>query len=183
MNRLSCHVISNGTEKKAEFLERNMSCSRLCVLKVELKKYIMKTLIRRNRPIWNEFPLMFDDLMNEWPSGSQGDLAPAVNIKESEDEFVLELSVPGFTKDDINVTIEDQRITINSEIEKEENSNEEGYTRREFMKRSFERSFSLPKGVINTDKIMANYENGILLITLPKLDEVKPKPAKRLKIG
>ncbi|GAB5540135.1 MAG: Hsp20/alpha crystallin family protein [Salibacteraceae bacterium] len=143
----------------------------------------MKTLVRKNRPIWNEFPLMFDDLMNEWSTGSQGTFTPAVNIKESGEEFVLELSVPGFGKDDINVTIEDQRITISSELEKEENSEAEGYTRREFMKRSFERSFTLPKGVINSDKVKANYENGILLITLPKLDEVKPKPAKRLKIG
>jgi len=143
----------------------------------------MKAVMKRNRPMWNEFPLIFDELLNDWSSGGSNAFTPAVNVKENEEAYTVELSVPGFKKEDINVTVEDQRLTVSSEIESENEVSDEGYTRREFVKRSFSRSFTLPRGMINNDKVSAKYENGILYVELPKLDEVKPKPAKRLKIG
>ncbi len=143
----------------------------------------MKAVMKRNRPMWNEFPLIFDELFNDWSSVGSNAFTPAVNVRENEEAYNVELYVPGFKKEDINVTIEDQSLTVSSEIESENQVSDEGYTRREFVKRSFSRAFTLPEGIINNDKILAKYENGILHVELPKLDEVKPKPAKRLKIG
>jgi HSP20 family protein len=106
-----------------------------------------------------------------------------VNIKESTDEFEVELAAPGLDKKDFNIELNNDMLTISSE-KKIENEIKEGqqFARREFSYQSFSRSFTLPNTVDN-EKIRAKYENGILRVSIPKKDEAKPKPVKQIDIS
>lgn len=98
---------------------------------------------------------------------------PSVNIVEENDRFMIELAAPGLAKDDFKVKIEKDHLIISSEKEVENEETEEGkYTRREFNYTSFSRSFYIPKEV-NRNEISANYDNGILTVTLLKKEEAK----------
>jgi len=96
-----------------------------------------------------------------------GELLPAVNIRETKNHYKLEVAVPGFKKDDFNITTEDGMLTISAETSKEEKEEKENYTRREFSCSSFTRSFKLPDNV-EEDHISANYQNGLLELELKK---------------
>ena len=115
-------------------------------------------------------------------AGSNSTL-PAVNVKESDNEFVIDVAAPGLKKGDFKLNYDNGRLTISSE-KKVENQEKEGekVTRCEFSYQSFQRSFTVPETVVNADKISAKYAEGILHVTLPKREEVKPKPAKEIKI-
>lgn len=145
----------------------------------------MNAVSKNYRPHWNTVPSIFDDLFSDWAGGSMSNAhLPAVNVKEDNDGFEVQLAAPGYVKEDFNVSVDNDRLVISANMEKEHTEEENGqYTRREFMSRSFERSFTLPKNTINTDAVEAKYENGVLKLTLPKLDEVKPKPAKTIEIA
>ncbi len=109
--------------------------------------------------------------------GSDGfmDHAPRVNIQETNDEFLLEMLVPGFDKKDLKVSLEDDTLTIRGEHTVEQAEGEEPrWTRREFTMQSFERSFVLPQSV-NGDAIKADYTNGVLKLAIPKKEESKPR--------
>lgn len=107
---------------------------------------------------------------------------PSVNIKENEDKFGVEVAVPGFSKNDFNIELNNNELTISSE-KKEENEEKEGerYTRREFSYQSFRRSFTLPN-TVDGDKISAQYKDGVLHVDIPKREEAKPKPPKQIAI-
>ena len=111
--------------------------------------------------------------------GSDGFLehAPRVNITESDDAFNVEMLAPGFDKKDLKVEMIDNNLVIRGEFV-EENRNDgkggERYTRREFSRAAFERSFVLPQSV-KGDAIKAAYVNGVLRLTIPKTEESKPK--------
>jgi HSP20 family protein len=109
---------------------------------------------------------------------------PAVNIKEEEKEYEVEVAVPGMKKDDFNITLENNMLTISSEKEhKEEEKDKKGnYTRREFSYQAFKRTFAMPDNV-NADKIKAEYHDGILSIHLPKKEEAKTKHSRQIKIS
>lgn len=133
--------------------------------------------------------LVFPSLMSEifkpdWFGGMENATgnAPAVNIKESETNFELELAVPGRKKSDFNIEIDKDVLTISSEIKKEEEVKEENYTRREFGFTSFKRAFTLPD-TIDNDKIEANYEDGLLKFVLPKKEEALPKPKRMIELS
>ncbi|RKN80189.1 Hsp20/alpha crystallin family protein [Ulvibacterium marinum] len=106
---------------------------------------------------------------------------PALNIKESEDKFEIELAAPGFSKKDFNVTIDDGCLNISAEKSMEEEEKEENYTRREFSYNSFERSLQLPENV-KEEEIKAHYHDGILSFDLAKKEEAKKRPPKVVKI-
>ena len=123
----------------------------------------------------NDFPTFNNQ---EWLKN----ISPSVNIRENKDAFVLEVAAPGFAKDSFNVKVEDTLLTISAEA-KQENLNEgEKFTRKEFTHSSFKRSFTLPKTIV-ADKIAAAYENGILNITLPKVEDAKSKGPIDVKIA
>lgn len=143
----------------------------------------MKTLIRKPRSTWNEFPLTFDDLFNDWATGSTRSHIPAVNVSEDADRYLIEVNAPGFDKNDFQINVDNDRLTISVEHKMENEDKSERYSRKEFEYHSFERSFKLPKDHVNENKIEAKYESGILKVTLPKAEEVKPKPARQIKIG
>jgi HSP20 family protein len=138
----------------------------------------------------NQFPALFDhffendlyDWSNRHFSTTETTL-PSVNIKESADEFEVELAAPGFVKSDFTIELNHDMLTISSE-KKVENEIKEGqqFARREFSYQSFSRSFTLPHTVDN-DKIKARYENGILRVSIPKKEEAKPKPARHIAIA
>nr|WP_319398943.1 Hsp20 family protein [uncultured Carboxylicivirga sp.] len=108
---------------------------------------------------------------------------PAVNVKENDNEFTIEVAAPGMKKDDFNVSYDNGRLTIASEVKNESEEKEgEKVTRREFSYQSFQRSFSIAENVVQSENISASYENGILHISMPKREEVKPKPAKQIAI-
>ena len=109
-----------------------------------------------------------------------GDI-PAVNIKEENDKYLLEMAAPGLKKDDFNINLDNYQLTISSEKKEESEEKKDSYTRREFMYTSFSRSFTLPKSV-DVDKIKADYKNGILTVTLPKKEE-EAKLTKQIKIS
>ncbi len=140
------------------------------------------SLIKRNNLL---FPSLMNDLFKpEFLSGLENlnTATPAVNIKENEGNFELELAIPGFKKEDFNIELDNDVLTISSEVKKESETNDENYTRREFSFSSFRRSFTLPETVDN-GKINANYEDGILKLTLPKREEALPKPKRLIEIG
>ena len=142
------------------------------------------TLVRYN----NRFPRFFDDFftkdLDRFFDTPEAQL-PAVNVKEDDNGFTVEVAVPGFKKEDFKVELDQDVLTIASEQEeKHEENNEQGnYVKREFRHRSFKRSFRLPKDVVDGDKIEARYEAGILHLALPKREEVKPKPARLIDIA
>ena len=123
----------------------------------------------------SELPTYFQ---NEWSKLS----SPSVNIKETKDAYVLEVSAPGFAKESFNVKVEENLLTISAEAKEEKLEEGEKMTRREFTRQSFKRSFTLPKTVV-ADKIAAAYDSGILNITLPKVEETKEKGTIEVKIS
>lgn len=108
--------------------------------------------------------------------GSDGlmDHSPRVNIVEGNEEFRLEMQAPGFDKKDLKVEMVDDTLTIRGEHTEEEEKEEVRWTRREFNRSAFERSFVLPQSV-KADAIQAEYVNGVLKLTIPKTEEAKPK--------
>lgn len=99
-------------------------------------------------------------------------MRPAVNIRETEHTYLLELAAPGLKKEDFKVNLDNNVLTISAEVNREEETKNERFTRREFSYGQFSRSFSLPKA-INLEEIKADYNNGILCVTLPKREEAK----------
>ena len=108
--------------------------------------------------------------------------APAVNVKETNDAFKLEVAAPGMKKDDFKVEVENGHLIVSSEKEMKKEEIEDNYTRKEFSFQSFRRSFWLPEG-IKEDKIEATYEDGMLYVNLPKTEVKKVEPKKTIPIS
>lgn len=147
------------------------------------------SLVKRNSGLFPSIPSFFDDFFTrdlfEWPKSSWGASLPAVNIREGDENYEVEVAAPGLTKDDFNIELNNNVLTISSkkEMKNEEKDEEGNYTRREFSYTSFERSFTLPQDVVDLEKINASYKDGILHLSLPKKEEAKPKPVKTIKIS
>lgn len=107
---------------------------------------------------------------------------PAVNIKNNKDSVDLELAAPGMKKDDFKIEVDNDLLTISSEIKHESETTEGEYTRKEFGVQSFKRSFTIPKWV-EADKIEASYKEGVLNISIPKREEAIEKPARLINIS
>jgi HSP20 family protein len=147
------------------------------------------SLVKRENylPTWSNF---FNDFLNrDWYDWSNQNFSltnttiPSVNIKENENEFEVEMAAPGMTKDDFKIELNNSVLTISSEKQTENQSKEDkNVTRREFSYQSFSRSFTLPV-IVETEKITAKYENGILRVNIPKKEEAKPKPLKQIKVS
>ncbi|GAB4135318.1 MAG: Hsp20/alpha crystallin family protein [Raineya sp.] len=151
-----------------------------------LKTSTTMTLVKRNNSLFPAFSSMFDDFFTNDFALKNTSLAtvPAVNIREDENGFAVELAAPGKQKSDFQINLEHNVLSISSESKQEnEEKDEKGrYTRREFSYSSFQRSFVLPNSV-DGDKISATYENGVLHIQIPKKEEVKKKPTRTIEIA
>lgn len=119
---------------------------------------------------------------SDWLKLAAAPAMPAVNIKETEKEFMLELAAPGMTKNDFEVTIDNGILTITAEKEVTKEEKELNYTRREFNFTNFTRSFTLPEN-INEEKIVANYEEGVLKLHLNKKAVTKMLPKKEILVS
>jgi len=125
--------------------------------------------------IRNTMDHMFDRALAGSPDSWQArawDLA--LDVVESKDEFVVKASVPGIKPDDLEITFNNNTLTIKGEIKEEKDVDEGQYHLRERRYGSFARSLTLPAG-IEANKIEANYEAGVLKLRLPKTEEIKPK--------
>ena len=107
---------------------------------------------------------------------------PSANIIEDPNQFNIELAVPGMSKNDFHIKVENDVLTISAEKKEEKEEKNEKYTRKEFYYGSFERSFTLPNSV-TSDRIEGKYENGILKLAIPKKEEAKKKPVKEIKVS
>lgn len=121
------------------------------------------------------FPSMLDELWKDFAPAETASFVPSVNIREEEARYLLELSAPGFDKKDIHLSVEDQVLTISGSVAEQTEDKGENYVSREFRTGSFKRSFNLGK-LIDTDRIGARYENGILHVELPKVETAVRKP-------
>ncbi len=130
-------------------------------------------LIRFNQhPVSMLSELLEDFDRNFYSNTERTGMMPAVNIREREDHFLLELAAPGMKKDDFKIKLDNNVLTISSEQKEESEETQEKFTRKEFHYQSFSRSFTLPKS-IDLDKIKADYNNGVLSLNMPKREEAK----------
>jgi len=111
--------------------------------------------------------------INDWFGRDFMDTTPGVNISETNGSYHVELAAPGLKKEDFNIKVDGEMITISSEKETEKKTEDKNYYRREYNYSSFSRSFNLPVEV-NQEKITASYTDGVLKLELPK-KEVKPQ--------
>jgi HSP20 family protein len=141
---------------------------------------MLPTITRRSfRPFY--MPNLFDDdFFSVAPARNNS--MPAVNIREDEKFYNLDLAVPGIDKQDLKIDINEDVLTISSESKNEKEENREGYKRKEFSYSSFCRSFYIPENV-NKEKIEANYRDGVLAVSLPKQEEEKTKVSRQVTIA
>ena len=142
------------------------------------------TLVKRNGNLLNPLPMLFEDFFNRdlfnWANSNFSDTntsIPAVNIRETAENYEVEVAAPGMTKNDFKIELDGNNLTITSErSNQKEEREDERYSRKEFSYQSFQRTFTLQKDVVDIDKIQAKYENGVLKLLLPKKEEVKALP-------
>ena len=136
----------------------------------------MSLVLRNRNPLWSEFTTSFDDLFNDLPVAKRGNGVKS-NIFNLENSVGVEIEVPGYSREDLSLHIEDDILTI--EGNHEETESEKKYVRREFVKRSFKQTFPLGKD-IDAESAKAEFENGVLTITFAKIEKAK---AKKIEIG
>ena len=130
-------------------------------------------------------PTVFNDIFDTNFVPKASCTAPAINVKETDKGYVVELAAPGMKKEDFNVHINDEGNLIIKMEQKQENKEEDKnarYLRREFSYSKFEQTLILPDDV-DKNKIAAKVENGVLTVMLPKQEETKAKVARQIAIG
>ena len=138
------------------------------------------TLVRYNtlKPANKSFNNLVDDFFNGWPSilgddsGLNSKQFVPVNIKETENEYLLEVVAPGFKKEDFKINLDNNLLTVSVEKKEENGNSNEKNIRREYKFGSFKRSFTIDEK-IDTENIAATYINGVLTLNLPRKTEVK----------
>lgn len=148
------------------------------------------TLVKRSDNSYPSIPSFIDNLFSrdwmDWSNlnfSSTNSTLPAVNVRESENEYELEVAAPGMKKDSFKINLDQDQLTISSEWKDEKKEKNGNYTRKEFSYQSFQRSFTIPENLVDGEKISAKYSDGILNVKLPKREEAKPKPAREIKIA
>jgi len=144
----------------------------------------MTTLVRwnpwRDLGLTRNFDQLFDALTprTRGPNGEESDYLgtwyPAVDIFDKDNEIVLKAELPGLKKEDIDIHVEENLLTLRGERKREEEVKEKGYYRSERAYGTFSRSFTLP-ATVDVKKIAASYRDGVLVVTLPKAEEAKPR--------
>lgn len=145
------------------------------------------TLARRTETTWPSlFERFFNNDLKDWNisnfSGPDNTL-PAVNVHETDNDYILEVAAPGMNKDDFKINYQNNTLTISAERKKEKEDKRNNYSRMEFSYHSFRRSFTVPGNEVESENISANYVDGILSVKIPKREEVKPKPAREITIS
>jgi HSP20 family protein len=107
---------------------------------------------------------------------------PNANVRETSDEYIVELAAPGLEKNEFKVEVQEDLVTIEGQHEEDREESNEEYHRKEFKTTSFKRSFRLPQSIVS-DAVDAKYNQGILKLTLPKREEAKSIGKKLIKIS
>jgi HSP20 family protein len=127
--------------------------------------------------IQDEMNKLFDDFFGRplvRPGWTEGVWSPSVDVSEDKDNVIIKAEMPGVSKDDVKISVQDNVLTLKGEKKQEKEEKDKNYHRIERSYGSFCRSFQLPT-TVKTDKIKASYKGGVLSVTLPKTEEVKPK--------
>lgn len=139
----------------------------------QIRTYQPGSALRRSADFGSDWNRLIDDafgrVLNGWTTWT-----PAADLYETGDEFVLEMGLPGFDKDSIEVTVERGILTVSGQRARREEDESYTYHVREHTHDRFTRSFALPASV-NTDDVRADFHHGMLVVTLPKLAEAKPR--------
>lgn len=155
------------------------------------KEEVTMSAIVRCTPSGQMIPLsramssIFDEFLGQSPLAG-GDLPvinirPSVDIIEEDDKVLLKADMPGLEKNDIKVVVNDSQLTITGQRNETREENKKGYTRTERFMGTFSRTFNLPKWADGA-KVQADYKNGVLTLTIPKGEEVRPKEIE-VKVG
>ena len=150
----------------------------------------MSSIVKRSAWPFNDMPGLFNDFFSRdlWNWGLENNSStnttiPAINVKETNENYEVELAAPGMEKKDFKIELNGNMLTISSEKQGEwEDKDGERYSRREFSYQSFQRTFQLPKDVVDEDKIEAKYDNGLLKLVIPKREHAKQKPPRMIEI-
>ena len=135
----------------------------------------MNTLVQY-RPRTRGLVSNFDALLNNFfdDGAETRSKLPAVDVREDEEQFILEAELPGFSEKDVDINVENNMLTISSQTEQTKEEKKEGYVLRERRNSSFSRSFMLPRNV-EAGKIKASMSNGILHLSIPKSEQAKAR--------
>ena len=131
------------------------------------------------------FPTVFDDFMNNDMMACAKNTAPAVNVKEDENAYTMEVAAPGIKKEYCRVNINDDgnlNIAIENKMEHKEEDKKQHYLRREFSYTNYQQNYSLPEDV-DKDQISAKVDNGILTVVLPKMKKEETKVSRMIEIS
>lgn len=149
------------------------------------------TLVKRTNELYPRIPSFFDDFLggnlSDWfttnVAKNEGSV-PAVNLMETDTDYLIEMAAPGMDKKDFSINIEEGVLVIRSEKKEAfEEKEDNGYFRKEFNYQSFQRSFRMPENDINLEKIEAMYKDGILKVKLPKIKKKTDKKTRQIKIN
>ena len=137
-------------------------------------------LLMKPEPFSSEINRLFDTLFEAGNTGVRTQRwAPAMDLVEADDHFVLRADLPGLGEDDVSIEVQDNVLTISGERKSEQERKEKGWYRLERSFGRFSRSLTLPEGV-NADSISAHFDKGVLEVSIPKPEERKPR---RISIG
>ncbi|HWY34577.1 MAG TPA: Hsp20/alpha crystallin family protein [Nitrosopumilaceae archaeon] len=151
------------------------------------------TIVKWKKPLHNghkDSPLIYNPPLSGFIENffgdsifgkEHGEFIPAANLKDEEHRYTIDLSVPGFEKNDFKIELSDKILSVSAKHQSEKETKEKDYTRKEYNYGSFQRMFALPEE-IKEEAIEAKYENGILKLSLPK-KEGKRKTHKEIKIA
>jgi len=144
---------------------------------VEVVTIVRWEPFRELSSLQTEMNRLFNTAFDTSPGGNGGGSrrwAPAMDLLETEDHFVLRADLPGMTQSDVNIELEDNVLTVSGERKAEHEEKREGFYRVERAFGSFSRSLTLPKGV-DADAVTAGFDNGVLEVRIPKPEERKPR--------
>ncbi|HYC85112.1 MAG TPA: Hsp20/alpha crystallin family protein [Chryseosolibacter sp.] len=149
-----------------------------------------KSLVKSNGDLFPAIPSLLDNFFGrDWLDSTMANWRtvdaslPAVNVRETNDDYTIEVAAPGMKRNDFKIELDNDVLTISSQREDSREEKDGNYTRREFSYQSFQRSFSLPQNRVKSDEIQAKYVDGILRITVPKTEDAKAKPAKQIAVA
>ncbi len=139
----------------------------------------MKPVIRK--PINDPILSFFDEFLTNQLTKVENQVkyvVPAVNIKENDKEVIIDVAAPGLSKEDFEISVENNTLTISAHKEIKEEEKESNFVKKEFGFEKFQRSFTLPEDIFDVENIKATYKDGILEIIVPKKEEEQKKVKK-----
>jgi HSP20 family protein len=133
--------------------------------------------LRELGTLQNEMNRLFNSVFDAPPAGGNGAMRrwmPAMDLAETEEDFVLRADLPGLGEDDVKIELEDATLTISGDRKSEHEEKGEGFYRVERAFGSFSRSLTLPQGV-DAEKVSASFDRGVLEVRIPKPEQRKPR--------